>query len=71
MLTDNTHATDITFTYNLLTIVEQTGLLTVNGSTSLLTLLTLQTFCLLTLLEHTTITGLHWYKRSTIPLTLD
>ena len=43
----------------LLTIVEQTDLFTVNGLTSLLTLLTLQRFCLLTLLEHTVLTGLH------------
>ena len=55
VLTDNTHVTDITFTYN----VEQTGLLTVNDLTSLLTLLTLQAFCLLTLLEHTALTGLY------------
>ena len=41
------------------TIVEQTGLLTVNGLTSLLTLLILQAFCLLALLEHTVLTGLH------------
>ena len=38
------------------TIIEQTGLLTVNG---LLTLLILQAFCLLALLEHTALTGLH------------
>ena len=43
----------------LLTIVEQTGLLTVNGLTSLLTLLILQVFCLLILPEHTALTGLH------------
>ena len=43
----------------LLTLVEETGLLTVNGLTSLLTLLTLQAFCLLTLLEHTALTGLY------------
>ena len=51
MLTDNTLL--------LLTTVEQTGLLTVNCLTSLLTLLTLQAFCLLTLLEHRALTGLH------------
>ena len=46
MLIDNTRVKDIT----LLTIVEQT---------SLLTPLTLQAFCLLTLLEHTALAGLH------------
>ena len=55
----------------LLRIVEQTGLLTVNGSASLLTLLRIHTFCLLILLEHTALTGLHWYKRFTISLTLN
>ena len=53
MLTDNTRVTDVTF------IVEQAGLLAVNGLTSLLTVLILQVFCLLTLLEHTALTGLH------------
>ena len=43
----------------LLTIVKQTGLLTANGLTSSLTLLTLQAFCLLTLLEHTALTGFY------------
>ena len=47
----------------LLTLVEETGLLTVNGLTSLLTLLILQAFCLLALLEHTALTGLHRQKR--------
>ena len=55
----------------LLTIVEQTGLMAVNGSTGLLTLLTLQAFCLLALLEQTVLTDLHWYKRFTVPLILD
>ena len=41
------------------TIVEQTGLLTVNGLTSLLTLLALQIFCLLTLLQHIALTCLY------------
>ena len=67
MLTDITHVLILL----LLTIVQQTGLLTVNGSTSLLTVLTVQAFCLLTLLEHTALTGLHRYKRFTISLTLD
>ena len=35
----------------LLKIVEETDLLTVNGLTSLLRLVTLQAFCLLTLLD--------------------
>ena len=43
----------------LLTIVEQTGLMAVNGSTGLLTLLTLQAFCLLALLKQTVLTDLH------------
>ena len=64
----------------LLTIVEQTGLLavngltrfrTVNGLTNLLTQLTLLAFCLLTLLEHTALKGFYWYKSFTGPLTLD
>ena len=55
----------------LLTIVEQTGLLTVNVLTSLLTLLTLEVISLLILLEHTALTSLHWYQRLTVPLTLD
>ena len=41
-------------------------LITVNGLTSLLALLTLQAFCLLKLLEHTVSS-----KRFTCPLTLD
>ena len=43
----------------LLAKVEQTGLLTVNGLSSLLTLLISRAFCLLTLLEDTVLTGLH------------
>ena len=43
----------------LLKIVKQTGFLTVNGLTSLLTPLALQAFCLLKLLEHTAITDLN------------
>ena len=49
----------------LLTVVKQTSLVTVNGLTNLLTLLTLQAFYSMTLLEHTALTGLHWYKRFT------
>ena len=37
----------------------QTGLVTVNDLTLLLTLLTLPALCLLILLEHATLTGLH------------
>ena len=49
----------------LLTVVKQTSLVTINGLTNLLTLLTLQAFYSMTLLEHTALTGLHWYKRFT------
>ena len=49
----------------LLTVVKQTSLVTVNGLKNLLTLLTLQAFYSMTLLEHTALTGLHWYKRFT------
>ena len=49
----------------LLTVVKQTSLVTVNGLSNLLTLLTLQAFYSMTLLEHTALTGLHWYKRFT------
>ena len=55
------------FTYNIRT----NRFFEVNGSTNLLTLRTLQTFCLLTLLEHTALTGLHWYKRFSVSQTLD
>ena len=65
VLIGNTRVIDITFTYNSWTN-KFTGSL---GWTSLLTLLTLQV--LLTLLENTAITGLHWYKRFTCRLTLD
>ena len=43
----------------LLTVVKQTSLVTVNGLTNLLTLLTLQAFYSMTLPEHTALTGLH------------
>ena len=49
----------------LLTVVKQTSLVTVNGLTNLLTLLTLQAFYSMALPEHTALTGLHWYKRFT------
>ena len=58
-------------TLPLLTIVKQSGLLTVNDLISLLTLLELQTFCLPVLLEHTPLTGLHWHKCFTGPPTSD
>ena len=49
----------------------QTGLVTVNGLTLLLILRTLPALCLLILLEHATLTGLHWYKRFIGSQTLD
>ena len=55
VLTDNTHVTDITCTNN-----SQTNRFTDSyGLTSLLLLLSLKAFCLLTLLEHAALTGLH------------
>ena len=53
-----------------LTIVQQTSLREVNDLTSLLSLLILQAFRILMLLEHITLTGLHSYKRFTRPLKL-
>ena len=44
---------------HLLIVVEQTGLLTLYGLTSLLTLCTLKAFWSLTLLAYITLTGLH------------